>query len=81
VLLSFVDFDVETMEGCSKDNVTIIDNVTGKQLGTFCGQDPPSDVISSSNRLSVIFRTDSSETRLGFAIKYNARKYIPGRHT
>ena len=81
VLLNFERFDVGEEGDCRKDNITVTDSVTGKQLGTFCGQNPPGDVISSRNRLLVVFSTDSSETRSGFVIKYTARKLPRGRHT
>ena len=79
VLLNFERFDVGEKNYCSKDNVSVTDSVSGKQLGTFCGDDPPGDVISSSNRLSVVFRTDDSGTHTGFVIKYRARRMIHGR--
>ena len=79
-MLHFKRFDVEVAKDCTKDNVTVTDTVTGKQLFMSCGEDPPGDVISSSNRLSVVFRTDDSITRSGFVITYTARKRTRGKH-
>ena len=79
-MLHFKRFDVEVAKDCTKDNVTVTDTVTGKQLLVFCGEDPPGDVFSSNNRVSVVFRTDDSTTRSGFVIRYSARKRTRGRH-
>ena len=81
VVLTFERFDVDFDEDCSRDNVTVTDGVTGVHLLTRCGSDPPGDVISSSNRLTVVFRTDSSVTGSGVVIKYTSRKYFSGKQT
>ncbi|KAI0218618.1 CUB and peptidase domain-containing protein 1 [Lamellibrachia satsuma] len=70
VLLHFDRFDVQDDKNCARDNVTFTDSVTGDELFTFCGNNPPGDVISSSNQLLIIFKTDSSVTSSGFLIKY-----------
>ncbi|KAI0218615.1 Cubilin [Lamellibrachia satsuma] len=70
VLLHFDRFDVQDDKNCARDNVTFTDSVTGDALYTFCGNNTPGDVISLSNQLLVIFKTDSSNTSSGFLIKY-----------
>ena len=80
VLLHFVQIDVQFDQHCSRDNVTVINDVTGEQLRIACGHHTPADVLSSSNRMSVVFKTDHSITRGGFLIKYTVRKIIPGRY-
>ena len=80
MLLRFEKFDVEFDEHCSRDNVTVIDDVTGEQLRTTCGNNTPGDVLSSSNRMTIVFKTDISATSRGFRIKYTARKIIPGKY-
>ena len=80
VVLTFKRFDLEFGNNCTRDNVTVIDSVTGVHLMTRCGSNPPGDVISSSNRLTVVFRTDSSVTGSGFVIKYTSRTTTPGEH-
>ena len=81
VVLTFKRFDVELDDECSLDNVNVTDGVTGVHLLTRCGNDPPGDVISSSNRLTVVFRTDSSVRGTGFVIKYTSRSFFSGKHT
>ena len=80
VVLTFERFDLEFGNNCTRDNVTVIDSVTGVHLMTRCGSNPPGDVISSSNRLTVVFRTDSSVTDSGFVIKYTSLTITPGEH-
>ena len=80
VLLHFVLIDVQFHQHCSRDNVTVINDVTGEQLRIACGHHTPADVMASSNRMTVLFKTDHSITGGGFLIKYTARKYIPGRY-
>ena len=80
MLLRFEQFDVQFDEHCSRENVTVIDDVTGEQLRTTCGNNTPGDVLSSSNRMTVVFKTDTSATGRGFRIKYTARTMIPGKY-
>ncbi|KAI0218622.1 Cubilin [Lamellibrachia satsuma] len=70
VLLHFDRFNVQDDKNCARDNVTATYSVTGDQIFTVCGNNLPGDVISSSNQLLVIFKTDSSITSSGFLIKY-----------
>ena len=80
MLLHFEQFDVQFDEHCSRDNVTVTDDDTGEQLRTACGNNIPGDVLSSRNRMTVVFNADVSPRRRGFRIKYTARKMIPGKY-
>ena len=48
----------------------------------FCGTDLPSDVMSNSNRLILIFTSDTSGNKLGFNITYKSveRTGLSDRH-
>ena len=81
VLLRFEQFDVQFDDHCSRDNVTVIDDVTGETLRTTCGNNIPGDVLSSSNRMTIVFKIDKhTSISRGFRMKYTARKMIPGRY-
>jgi len=65
VELTFVDFEVENHDNCGYDSVEVLDS-DGSQLMKICGDSLPDQVISSGNRLKVIFKTDGSVTKKGF---------------
>ncbi|KAI0212202.1 hypothetical protein LSAT2_002886 [Lamellibrachia satsuma] len=65
VFLHFETFDVQDSSGCSNDNVTLTDTVTGIELFTLCGHQLPNDVMSSSNEMTIVFASDSSVTTKG----------------
>ena len=79
MLLHFERFDVQESRGCSNDSVSFIDTATGNELSKFCGHQLPFDVISSSNRMMVVFATDSSVTTDGFVISYVASSEAYGK--
>ena len=70
VKLEFVKFSVES---CC-DRVTVYDGLTraAPLLGTFFGNELPSDVFSTYSDISVHFESDGSGTWNGFDINYTA---------
>ncbi|KAI0218619.1 Exoskeleton protein RP43 [Lamellibrachia satsuma] len=74
VKLEFLTFDVEEVKHCKYDNVTVYDGEddSAPWMGTFCGTTLPRDFISSNRSLFVSFKSDSSQTKSGFKIKYTA---------
>ncbi|KAI0231879.1 hypothetical protein LSAT2_017760, partial [Lamellibrachia satsuma] len=70
MFLHFNRFDVQDSSACSNDSVSLKDTATGIVLFTFCGNKSPSDVMSLSNEMTVVFASDSSMTKNGFVISY-----------
>ena len=66
---------------CSNDSVIVFDIATGNELSKFCGHKLPFDVISSSNKMMVVFATDRSVTANGFVISYEASSKAFGKQT
>ena len=74
VKLEFQSFDVEYEENCDNDVAKVFDGPDNlaPQLGSFCGNELPDDVVSADNTVYVSFETDSSTKWDGFEIKYTA---------
>ncbi|XP_067027018.1 serine-rich adhesin for platelets-like isoform X2 [Acropora muricata] len=74
IRLIFTDFVLQEDRGT--DSVTVYDGVdeTGKMLGVFFGGNLPSEegIISSSNTLFVMFRSDKNGSFKGFSASYIA---------
>ncbi|KAK2902890.1 hypothetical protein QQF64_010245 [Cirrhinus molitorella] len=71
--LTFLDvFDLE-----KKENGECIDSLTIKPLNgkaeTFCKRDIPSSLLTRSQRVEIIFRTDHKGTNRGFRLSYKTR--------
>ncbi|XP_078658661.1 ovochymase-like [Branchiostoma floridae x Branchiostoma belcheri] len=74
VMLQFTQFDVEQDSTCDYDYVRVYDghSTHSPVLGTFCGSSLPSNIVASSNIMTVRFVSDSSITETGFAATYSA---------
>lgn len=70
IQLNFVSFDLEQDSQCKYDFVKIFNNGSGMggEVGPFCGSDIPKVITTTDNLATVLFQTDSSTTREGFAI-------------
>uniref|UniRef100_A0A8C6W9S3 Cubilin n=1 Tax=Nannospalax galili TaxID=1026970 RepID=A0A8C6W9S3_NANGA len=70
VLVRFSDFDVAPSSLCAHDYLEVYDgSSTGnRSLGKFCGSRVPQDIKSSSNSLTLLFKTDSSHTARGWKL-------------
>ena len=79
MFLHFNRFDVQDSSSCSNDSVTLKDTATGIELFTLCGNKLPDDVMSLSNKMTVVFASDSSVTKSGFVISYVASKTSFGK--
>ncbi len=68
IILSFDDFITES----NNDFVEIFDgnSVNHQSIGKFSGSSKPANLISSSNWLTVYFRTDGDNVYKGFSAKY-----------
>ncbi|XP_039590589.1 CUB domain-containing protein 2 [Polypterus senegalus] len=72
VSLMFLDFQLENNDECNFDYVAIFDgsSLTDKHLGNYCGSNQPLDVVSSSNKLLVVFKSDFNIGGRGFKAYY-----------
>ena len=68
-MLTFESFDIEAHSSCSNDYVQVS---FGSDEQKYCGSNKPSPIISSDNRMTVIFRSDYSEARNGFKATWKA---------
>lgn len=72
--MTFNQFDLEEQSDCLYDSLTIYDgsSTSAVQLGVYCGTNNPGTIRSSDNSLTVVFKSDESETRSGFYAEYSA---------
>ena len=86
VRLEFTYFDVEWHPGCQHDFVKVIDGDGTVLMKESCGSsliNPAhywyflqSNITSRSNRVDIIFHSNSAETRTGWSLKWTA--VMPG---
>uniref|UniRef100_A0A8C3B2E2 CUB domain containing protein 2 n=1 Tax=Cyclopterus lumpus TaxID=8103 RepID=A0A8C3B2E2_CYCLU len=78
VTLVFLDFQLENNEGCNFDFVALFDGptVTHRLLGKYCGADKPSNIVTTSNQLLVIFKSDFNIGGRGFKAYYYSAALI-----
>nr|XP_055058617.1 CUB domain-containing protein 2 [Misgurnus anguillicaudatus]XP_055058618.1 CUB domain-containing protein 2 [Misgurnus anguillicaudatus] len=72
VSLVFLDFQLENNEGCNFDYVALFDGPTVKHrhLGNYCGNERPTNTITTSNQLLVVFKSDFNIGGRGFKAYY-----------
>uniref|UniRef100_A0A3Q3MK16 CUB domain containing protein 2 n=1 Tax=Labrus bergylta TaxID=56723 RepID=A0A3Q3MK16_9LABR len=72
VTLVFLDFQLEDNEGCNFDFVALFDGptVTHRHLGKYCGADKPPNIVTTSNQLLVVFKSDFNIGGRGFKAYY-----------
>ncbi|CAG9795395.1 unnamed protein product [Diatraea saccharalis] len=72
VALRFHSFEVENHDTCSYDKVQVRDGASmdSPLLGMFCGHKIPPDIRSTSNKLQVIFESDSTVQKAGFSATF-----------
>ncbi|KAF3698740.1 CUB domain-containing protein 2 Precursor [Channa argus] len=72
VTFVFLDFQLENNEGCNFDFVALFDGptVTHRHLGKYCGTDKPSYIVTTSNQLLVVFKSDFNIGGRGFKAYY-----------
>ncbi|KFM62124.1 Cubilin, partial [Stegodyphus mimosarum] len=75
ILLNFTSFNVESSRNntCVYDYVELRDGMSKDSplIGHYCGSTPPSSLITSGNRVTVIFHTNDAINLAGFTIKYS----------
>ena len=74
VQLTFVDFDIEGERNCNYDSVEVRDGLLSYSplLGKFCGNQSTFRVFSTSNKMFVLFKSDSSLNKKGFRAIFTA---------
>lgn len=73
VFLNFSDLDIELHTSCNFDYVAIHDGPTSSSplLDRVCGNTLPRSVTSTQNTVYVRFRSDSSQNRRGFSLRFS----------
>ena len=69
-MLTFESFDLQSHSSCRYDYVYIVSYGSDRQK--YCGSNKPSPIISSDNKMVVIFHTDGSEVGNGFKATWKA---------
>ncbi|KAM9322325.1 CUB domain-containing protein 2 [Pholidichthys leucotaenia] len=72
VTLIFLDFQLENNEGCNFDFVAVFDGptVTHRHLGKHCGADKPPKIVTTTNQLLMVFKSDFNIGGRGFKAYY-----------
>uniref|UniRef100_A0A3Q1IYA9 Uncharacterized protein n=1 Tax=Anabas testudineus TaxID=64144 RepID=A0A3Q1IYA9_ANATE len=72
VALNFTDMNLESHSNCMFDYVEVRDGrmETDPLIGRYCGNSLPAPILSSTNFLWVLFRSDSSVSWAGFRAVY-----------
>lgn len=66
-------FDIEDMPGCGSDYLELLEtdeNNENTVLGKFCGSHAPPALTTSSNQLTLNFKSDGSIRSSGFSVSY-----------
>lgn len=80
--LRFASFDLEQDYECEYDYVAIYDGVVTNEtnrtaIGKYCGSEKPPTLLSSTNQLTLFFKSDTSVNGQGFLVQYD---FIDGRN-
>ncbi|NP_445784.3 cubilin precursor [Rattus norvegicus] len=70
IIIRFNDFDVAPSNLCAHDFLEVFDgpSIGNRSLGKFCGSTRPQTVKSTNSSLTLLFKTDSSQTARGWKI-------------
>lgn len=80
IRLHFTSFEMEPHQECAYDHIAIYngDSPESFTLGRFCGSKLPHPISASSNEMFMVFKSDASVQRQGFAATHSTGK-IPSR--
>jgi len=70
IKMNFAEFSLEHDWRCGWDYLKIVDGNGRELLGKSCGSEKPAPVTSQTNKVKVIFHSDSSVTSTGFKIDW-----------
>lgn len=77
VQLMIVDLNLEDNERCRFDFIEIYEGISHRvSRGRYCGTQHPKIIQSSTNEMSIRFRSDFTNTARGFHLKYETRKCL-----
>ncbi|KAG7279659.1 hypothetical protein CRUP_025762 [Coryphaenoides rupestris] len=70
---TFTAFDLESTYTCSFDFVKLYDGPSAQSplIGTFCGMTPPPANTTTGSALTLVFRSDSTVSRMGFQMMWH----------
>ncbi|EEC11590.1 procollagen C-endopeptidase enhancer, putative, partial [Ixodes scapularis] len=68
----FNDFELEKDNKCISDYVSVYEgnDTSAPLLGTYCGNTAPLPILSSSNQIYMVFKSDSDVQGKGFSATY-----------
>ena len=74
--LTFHEMDIEESPNCFKDKVTILNGKDGDALplGSYCGNDLPPTIQSSTEAVTIQFVSDGTINNKGFNLQYRGLK-------
>ncbi|KXJ04492.1 Zinc metalloproteinase nas-39 [Exaiptasia diaphana] len=72
IRLDIAEFELEMSTRCEDDSVDVYDG--GNRIGRYCGISYPAFIQSTTNHLSVLFRSDARTIRTGFLARYQILK-------
>uniref|UniRef100_A0A4D5RM14 Putative procollagen c-endopeptidase enhancer n=1 Tax=Ixodes scapularis TaxID=6945 RepID=A0A4D5RM14_IXOSC len=72
IRLEFNDFELEKDNKCISDYVSVYEgnDTSAPLLGTYCGNTAPLPILSSSNQIYMVFKSDSDVQGKGFSATY-----------
>jgi hypothetical protein len=72
IKLIFTDFELEA-EDCECDHAVVYDgdSYEARVLGRFCGIEIPQNILSTGNKLLMIFESDYAFNGRGFKLTYS----------
>ncbi|XP_017085480.2 dorsal-ventral patterning protein tolloid [Drosophila eugracilis] len=73
IKLIFNEFDVESHQECTYDNVAVYDgeSESSSVLGRFCGDKIPFPISSTSNQMYMVLKTDKNKQKNGFTASHS----------
>ncbi len=73
IKLIFTDFELEAEEDCEYDHVVVYDgdSYEARVLGRFCGIEIPQNILSTGNKLLMIFESDYAFNGRGFKLTHS----------
>ncbi|CAB3228775.1 unnamed protein product [Arctia plantaginis] len=86
IKLTWNRFELEDTSNCNSDYLKLFeidDNEEANLLGTYCGTHFPPALTTSTNRLKLLFESDSSARYAGFSVSYaflNERSHCGGNY-
>ena len=82
IVLRFRGMSIERSDDCVKDRLTILNGrYDPVKIGSYCGNQLPATVQSSSRTITINFISDDSVSDKGFSLKYKGlKRRIRGNH-